>query len=286
MASKNKTTHDQHNYKYHNPHEKSVTESYLNQAIQMTTIEELKDFMTEDKQQYHDQETKKNEPNPKGCDYGACDGDITKCNSIQRITYLLQYYDEFQESNNHVTIEQTAPLYEYISSMKNYSVPWFMEDWYHSKTKHFKQKNDYAWFLLNHKTKCVNVRTCAHTQRHQRIRGRETYNINSDIDHKNIILTDQINSIHTYIFHSCSFTAQLRNNIRFVDSHDDNTDIKEDIKEEQTISPLNKVKEASVWSNKPKSVNECNVNQIVYILKNEHLFDTLDKLGNYKEQIL
>eukprot|EP01084_Bolivina_argentea_P179222 309711_1 len=256
---------NQFNYKYSNPHETNVAESYLNQAIQMTTIKEFNNVMEEDKEQYYDQATnmKQDFMQPKLNDYDMCDNDITKCNPIQRITHLLHYYDKFKESNSHV------PLYEHISSINNYSVSKFMEDWYHSKTIHFKQENDYTWFKSNHNSNCSSG-TCAHAQRYQRIRGRETYNINNDIDHKNIILRDHIDSIHAYIFHQPSSSTHFRNNIRF----------SEDIKEEEPAYM------PSLWLDKPRSVTECNVNQMLCILQNGDLFTRLDKLVNYKQQIL
>eukprot|EP01084_Bolivina_argentea_P054344 99695_1 len=194
MASKMNQT----DYAYHN----------INQTIQMTDTKEINNFMEEkDTTVIQLNVVKQDFMQPIVNDYDVCDNDIVKCNAMQRIMHLLQYYDQFKESSNHA--ERTVPLYEYISSMDNYSISTFMQDWYHSKTKHFKQEKDYTWFKLNYESSCAtndNTKTCAHTQRYQRIRGREIYNISNDIDHKNIILRDQIDSIHTYIFHSPTST--------------------------------------------------------------------------------
>eukprot|EP01084_Bolivina_argentea_P055215 101238_1 len=67
-----------------------------------------------------------------------CQGFITDCTAIQRIVHLLIYFNKNQRN--------VSSLYKYISSLHSYKISAFMEDWYHSKSKHFKTENDYEWF--------------------------------------------------------------------------------------------------------------------------------------------
>eukprot|EP01083_Nonionella_stella_P303742 1052564_1 len=55
--------------------------------------------------------------------------DITECNAIKRIIHALEYYKLY-----HMTLlsdeASVIPLYEYISSLRNYDISMLMEDWY------------------------------------------------------------------------------------------------------------------------------------------------------------
>eukprot|EP01084_Bolivina_argentea_P055216 101239_1 len=69
---------------------------------------------------------------PQVDDCSKCQGSIAECIIIQRIIHLLAYFNKNQRN--------IPGLYQYISSLNNYTVSTFMEDWYHSKTKHFKTR--------------------------------------------------------------------------------------------------------------------------------------------------
>eukprot|EP01084_Bolivina_argentea_P170484 295417_1 len=81
-----------------------------------------------------------------------CGGDITKCNVVGRIIHLLDYYNQQIKYN----IDNNVLLYEYIESLGEYSISLFMEDWYHTKTKHLKSENDYRWLKHNAHSNCDN----------------------------------------------------------------------------------------------------------------------------------
>eukprot|EP01084_Bolivina_argentea_P165420 287386_1 len=78
-------------------------------------------------------------------DYIKCEEDITGCNAVKRIIHLLEFYDQNQKTLKY-TNNDIVLLYEYISSLTEYAMSTFMEDWYHCKTKHLKSENDYKWF--------------------------------------------------------------------------------------------------------------------------------------------
>eukprot|EP01084_Bolivina_argentea_P302836 522789_1 len=205
-------------------------------------------------------------------DYIQCSGDISECKAMQRIIHLLDY----QRSTLPDCNQDKNPLYEYIVSFNHYSVAAFMEDWYHSKTVHFKTDIDYKW-VADHKWINCNYHTdnqCEHITRYQRARGRELYAINIDIDLKNNILKDHITSIHSFIFHA---NSQQRN-----EKH-------KTIQDTEPIfandSKTEKLSQEQIWSNNPVSIKECEVNQIIFILKIIN-FNEYDKLKVHKNEII
>eukprot|EP01084_Bolivina_argentea_P042913 79103_1 len=252
--------------------------------------EEQKYHFTNEKKADHSLSTDFRKPHID--DYLHC-GDIRQCNAVQRVIHLLAYY-KHNESLFDDSDETIVFLYEYIMSLSKYTISTFMEDWYHSKTKHFKTADDYEW-LENDKTiNCEYAisKTCRYIDRHKRQRRAGIYDINKDIDHKNIILRDQIDSIHAFIFHSKS----LRNNdIRTHDGEDNDSDLlqihvlQDDIqkreKNNHKLTKRSNEKQSQIWSNNPKSLTDCNVLQILYILDEEETFNTLDKLLMHKNDI-
>eukprot|EP01084_Bolivina_argentea_P290790 499614_1 len=175
------------------------------------------------------------------------------------------------------------PIFEYISSLKNYDVSLFMDDWYQAKNNHLISEQVIEW-ITGKMQICDDASRCIYLQRHQRVRGKETYADNIEIDHKNILLRDQLDSIHTFIFHNMQHQNQhlLANNVEFSDI-DDKSDEKDEITFEE-----NKVE--NIWSNEPKSIQECNTEQLLWIIKND-IFNKLktnvsDKLINYKMNII
>eukprot|EP01084_Bolivina_argentea_P154906 270007_1 len=155
---------------------------------------------------------------PRDDDY-MCNGDITNCNAIKRIMHLLEYYKSYQTAlvKNDAKI---IPIYEYISSLKKYNISIFMEDWFQCKKKHFKA-NNIDYFRDKIEINCDNNASCIYLSRYQRDRDGDitVYGINEEFDHRNIILMDQLNSIHTFIFHGIQ-TQSLDSNIHiYNDDH-------------------------------------------------------------------
>eukprot|EP01084_Bolivina_argentea_P291637 501248_1 len=272
---------------------------------------------------HEDSKAKINFVVPRVDDYMNCNHDISKCNAISRIVHLLGYYKsceskQLSESEN----EEIIPLHEYISSLNKYTISTFMEDWYHSKTIHFKKDNDFKWFQNNEQSKCA--KNCIHMSRHQRQRGKEKYNVNGESDLKNIILRDQIDSIHAFIFHSVSFRM---NTVHRQWEDDSSEDINEETHQTVTINEHENIVLESIWTemvkdeqqthiesvdnktllysekqssdeiqnpqedqkyfiNGPKLLMECNISQISSILNNLEIFNKSDALLKYKHDII
>eukprot|EP01084_Bolivina_argentea_P208878 355948_1 len=196
---------------------------------------------------------------PKSDDY-IC-SEITNCNTIKRIVHLCNHFKSALTDNK----TNILPIYEYISSLSNYNVAQFMEDWYHSKTAHFKTENDYKHIQNNIHTDCLNnIDTeCNALGRHGRQKGREMYVAQQSIDHKNIILRDQLDSIHTFIFHSNS-SQRFKSDDRAILSSDNVEEVE----------------------NLATSIAECTLKQILVILNHEQVFGKLNKLFDYKNNII
>merc|ERR1712228_1065276 len=113
---------------------------------------------------------------------------------------------------------------------------------------------------------------CQIMRRHQRDREKEEFDAsnNEEIDIKNIILNDKLDSIHSFIFHSIQ---RRRKYVAFGDIEDEKEESVDDI-----------------FSNAPQSIERCNTNQIVYML-DAHIFDNLKekikvKLKEHKQSII
>eukprot|EP01084_Bolivina_argentea_P037597 69549_1 len=185
---------------------------------------------------------------PRTDDYN-CNGDITKCIAMQRVVHLLTFYkDMAKDSSNNE--DYVFEIYAYIESLQDFGVSKIMEDWYHCHTYHFKIKRDISLVKDDERINCNNNKKCSYFVRNQRQRSQQTFNVNKNVDHKNIILMDQLDSMHTYIFHSPSLTNML-----------------------------------DIWSTKPKSIEQCNVQQIVCILKVD-ILNTFKKLEQYQSRII
>eukprot|EP01084_Bolivina_argentea_P185049 319142_1 len=203
---------------------------------------------------------------PQASDYIDCirgEHNVANCNVAKRIVHLLQYYNQ----------SKTISVYDYISSLKHYSVPKFMEDWHQCKTNHFKNQRDYAFCKSQIQIKCE-INVCQYIKRHARDRGKDTYKMKPFIDHKNTILMDRLDAIHTFIFHSMSRSSrrfmkqEMKLNSKIIDSDSD-------IGEEHEI-----------WGNNPQTIKECNLEQMVYILSNCNVFDKVDRLIPIKQHII
>eukprot|EP01084_Bolivina_argentea_P087418 157887_1 len=207
---------------------------------------------------------------PQVDDYLQCDIAIKKCSVVKRIIHVMQYQNRLQIKSH--DNKQNIPLYEYITTLPNYTVPTFMEDWYHTKTQHFKQDVDYKWFKENHNPYCDHNKQCSRMNRHARERGHEIYRVYDDTDHKNIILTDIIDSIHVFIFHSINHQPVQKSGVSTIDYL---------LPEDQNSKP-----NQQIWANNPKEIQYCNCEQILHILNDANVFKNVHQLKNFKSRII
>eukprot|EP01084_Bolivina_argentea_P171867 297744_1 len=93
-------------------------------------------------------------------------------------------------------------MYEYISSLPNYNISTFMEDWYQAKNHHLRGKDCINWIQNNTNIRCDDITRCQFLRRCQRERGNERHDdMQINIDYKNIIVMDKLDGIHAFIFH-------------------------------------------------------------------------------------
>eukprot|EP01084_Bolivina_argentea_P255378 429512_1 len=217
-------------------------------------------------------------------DYVACEDDahhIDKCNVIKRVVniLLIDYYQRQKVSN----LESSkSVMYEYISLFKNYNISRFMEDWYHIKTNHLKDEKTINRIVELVDFGCDKTNECSYVHRYQRERSNDAYITNEKMDVKEFILMDQLDSIHAFIFHSKLGRMQNVSGNSIEDRDNDEYDFKEEEKYYGVFE--------DIWVNKPKTIDQCNVQQIMEILEN-HIFDELnpkhvDKLVQHKTDII
>eukprot|EP01084_Bolivina_argentea_P054346 99698_1 len=206
-------------------------------------------------------------------------------------SYSNNIISNVTESINHLTdwkIEQEEEeKYDYHKSDHSgaKTVPTFMEDWYHSKTKHFKTETDYEWFQTNKQINCNTIKSvnCIHIGRYQRQRGKETYDINNDIDYKNIILRDRIDSIHAFIFHTKSLCiSETDNQHQYISSDNQSSELSR----LNSTTEIVEEDETDIWYPFPSCIQECTMEQILYILNNGDVFNKLDKLKTHTVHII
>eukprot|EP01084_Bolivina_argentea_P021026 39052_1 len=209
---------------------------------------------------------------PRESDYIDCKTNnhtVNNCNVMTRILHLLTYYQQ------HSKME----IYEYVTCLKNYDVPTFMEDWHQTKNNHLRVENAINWVNNGINLEC-NDKGCEYVGRYKRERGNDMYdNIKADIDYKNIILTDQLDSIHTFVFHSIRRQTANRAVKNIECKYND-----------RQIDQKQEEKQQFIWSNTPESILECNAAQVINIISNV-IFDKLkrkqrDVLISYKLNII
>eukprot|EP01084_Bolivina_argentea_P199106 340765_1 len=126
--------------------------------------------------------------------------------------------------------------------------------------------NDTTW-TNNIDIKCDNVK-CQYVNRYSTERGNETFykNFEKEVDYKNMILNEQCDSIHTFIFHTMqrSYTQTFQN-IRY--KYDENNDEKEEEHQHRQVD---------IWNSKIENISECNVQQIIWIINND-IFDNFNQ---------
>ena len=208
---------------------------------------------------------------PQKCDYIECsmdDQDISECNVAKRIVHLLQFYDAQQSSNQSATI---IPIYEYMQSLDaNYNISNFLEDWHQLKVHRLSKYENIEWMQTAVNSKLDRSGQSEYLRRHQRDREKEEFEGKvGEIDYKNLILMDQMDSMFFFLFHSME---PRRRFVIFKDIDDVNVD--DESEEKLEI---------------PQSITGCNVEQLTYIL-NHHIFDQLKenakaKLKDYLQDI-
>eukprot|EP01084_Bolivina_argentea_P316135 547913_1 len=203
---------------------------------------------------------------PRIADYLNDNHTIENCNVIKRVLHLLSYYQRIKQHEN-------INIYEYLTSLQNYDISTFLEDWHQAKNNHFlRHKDDIEWFKSQIDTTCHPIKICEYVSRHHRQRGKEVYDsIQIKIDYHNMILMDILDSIHAFIFHSSQrqYTSKPVKNIKC--KWNDETD--EDKHQSEQIS-----------------INQCTVEQIIFIINNV-VFQKLnpkirDNLISYKPKII
>eukprot|EP01084_Bolivina_argentea_P248551 415786_1 len=200
---------------------------------------------------------------PKVDDYDFCNETITNCSALKRILHLLKYYKSIQVKKMLNDNDTTVHIYEYMKRVTNkYEISNVMDDWHHVKNIHIKNQ-EYVEYFNNYNTiNCINQTKCMHLARYQRDRNRDIYKIDEYIDHKNLMLMDQLDSIHSYIYHtSPQYTHEMQNKY-FLSITDEKK------------------------TNMPETFIKCTVDQVLFIMNNVNVFDNLDQLDPYKTEII
>eukprot|EP01084_Bolivina_argentea_P259465 437800_1 len=186
--------------------------------------------------------------------------EVRNCKIIHAMIDLLNYYAQLQQRTNNTTQIQ---LYEYISE-QDYDISTLMEDWYQCKNNHLRTYEGIACIKNMLYDKCHNNR-CQYNRRHMRDRECDPYGANTEIDIKQLIIMDQLDSIHAFIFHSLLRShrnqAKMRDTVKILMSESESTE-------------QNEQDEQDIWWNKPSTVEECNLHQIIYIVEN-YAFDEI-----------
>ena len=225
-------------------------------------------------------------------DYIACESEkhaISDCQVAKRVMSVLQYFEDSKRKRSSASAG-TVPLYEFICSLDGYDIPTFLEDWHHLKKSHLDHdEGAIEWMARAVKRHCGNGKRCHSTQRHGRDREREEFEAtDAEIDIKNVILADTLDTIHTFVFHA---GQRRRDFIQFRDIGDveDASEQKyEDEKEEEkadTFADKNdeKVEETMNISTFPKSRNQWSHQQLVFFLQ-QHVLTSLPALHKQKIQ--
>eukprot|EP01084_Bolivina_argentea_P317603 550682_1 len=240
--------------------------------------------------------------NPLVDDYMDCqEQDIINCNAIKRILHLLQYYNTIQKNK----VEICDLMHQHLLQFTNYNISLVMEDWYHCKKTHFDNAKQIEKFLNEKDIRCVDKKSCDYLLRYKRDRSRNMvndYKVNKEIDYKKTILMDQLDSIHSYVFHSSLLARVTRTNVLSTNLLDNDHESESDRSNKLQSSILSGVideidnnkheidikseLEHDVWQNKPHSISQCNTAQIASILNETDIMNNLHKLSEFKSDII
>eukprot|EP01084_Bolivina_argentea_P116265 206607_1 len=183
-------------------------------------------------------------------DYDNCGLSLAHCNAMKRLRHLLKYYKHLTANNVSKDDKSIAKIYEYLKTVSNnYEIANVMDDWHHVKKTHLQNSLNINFFDKFKELKCLNKNKCICLNRYKRDRNKEVYDIHKSIDHKNRMLMDQLDSIHSYVFHTSSCRFHGMQNQYFVPFNEHTT------------------------NNKPKCLEDCTTNQIIFIINNNNLFE-------------
>eukprot|EP01084_Bolivina_argentea_P205109 350436_1 len=186
---------------------------------------------------------------------------IENCNAMKMIINLLHIYEN---------TENVEEIYQCMLS-KNYDISNLMEDWYQMRTNHLRNnEQDTKWFKNHINMRCDGDQKCKQFRRYQRDREKET--IADQIDLNSFILKDQLDSIHSFIFHP--ITARKTN--------EQTTIVSINLSDEKTQQYDSKSSDY-IWDN-VASIQQCTVSQIICVLQT--VITDLDKLEEYQYDII
>eukprot|EP01083_Nonionella_stella_P270836 917357_1 len=154
-----------------------------------------------------------------------------------------------------------------------------MEDWYQCKQNHFKTLEDIRYFR-SIKTIDCDSESCVYVRRYQRDRThRPQQRPHKEIDYKNMILMDELDSIHAFIFH------WIPSRIGIIEasplSHENAKDHGEHTKDAENEL----TNEIHLWPHGPKPMSQCNVGEIAFLLEHE-IVDQVMQLKPHKDEII
>eukprot|EP01084_Bolivina_argentea_P181347 313206_1 len=252
----------------------------LQKDIQLTIVEQYEDQGYEQKDKLYSTKKDSNASTafvePRESDYIDCQTNhgIEKCNVAKRILHLLLCYQQ----------NDSGEWYEYLTSLKNYNVAVFMEDWHQVKDNHLRgndNNHSIEWIKNMMNTECHDLKRCKYVSRYKRDRGNKLYDpMEMKIDYKDMIIMDKFDSIHTFIFHSTqrrNARWQMRREIQFKSDQKNDEKVEEKHQQQQFIDHA------------PESIIQCSTQHILSII-NDDIFDALTPqarrhLTEYKSQI-
>eukprot|EP01084_Bolivina_argentea_P259463 437798_1 len=205
--------------------------------------------------------------------------DVSDCRIIQIIIDLLNHYAKLQQRcQTPVQIQ----IYKHMCQ-QNCDITTLMERWHQCKNNHLRTQEavDYIRSMMYYN--CDNEE-CEYNRRFMRDRECVIYDGNTEVDIKDIIVMDYLDSIHAFIFHSLLRShrnqAKMRDTVKILMSESESTEQNE--QDEQD--------DQDIWWNKPSTVEEFNLHQIIYIVEN-YAFDEIkqdysDKLIPHRQNII
>eukprot|EP01084_Bolivina_argentea_P147926 258744_1 len=210
--------------------------------------------------------------------------DMKDCNIVKRICHLLSYYQHYKRN------VAKANFCEYISYLKNYDIPTMMEDWHQCKNNHLRTQEGINNIQNMMHINCENTNTCVCMRRYRRHREQIDVSFdNIDANYKNIILTDELDSMHAFVFHSITTNDYNNYNDEKYDNDDYETSNEliatNDESKDIVLDMQAEMDEKDIWFNKPQTTIDCNVEQIIYIVQ-QVILNNLVKLHEWLPDIV
>ena len=188
-----------------------------------------------------------------------------------------------------------------MTGVHGYILPLMMEDWLHVQRSHRKALPQ--WSSDHRQECCSNPTNCAFSTRYCRDRARDQDVAGADI--KSTIFCDELAAIHCYLFHNITRTpARAAQNL-----DDDSTDEEDSdgvntpllhhspTPNRERVSFSGELKyedeaEVGLWSNQPQCVEQCDADQVRWLLE-FRMFDVdllkhnaFTKISQHKNRIL